>query len=222
MNRSSGTTSLRSRWLTSVAPLALALVATCQSPPSGDPAVSQTQPAQAETGPLRLAAPERWQRLNPDGPFLVSPRLSPDGRWVAASGRLGVGLYVVATDGSSGLQTLDVEYRGPRGWSDAPVALHFGHDEVHAWRRGGLEPGSGRRVWERPWDDDLGLCVRSDRRGSWYHHPREGTVAFEPEGASPELVVDFGAWGVVVSPTGRYAVWSTGTLREPRLWLYDV
>ncbi len=174
-----------------------------------------------DTGPLRLAAPADWVRLNLLHSHRVSPLPSPDGQWVAYSGLRGVGLYVARTDGSGAPRVVDRTYQGPRAWAPGATALHFGQETVLAWRPDRADLGAGRRLWDQPWDEDLGRVIRDGPTETWFHHPKRGTVSVERLGAPSETLVDRDAWGVALSPDGRWVAYSTGSLAEPALHLLD-
>lgn len=176
-------------------------------------------------GPLRLAPPHRWTRLNPAGPPLYTPRPSPDGRWLAASGRGGVGLHVVEIAGPGAVLAVDPARRGPWAWLGGRAALRFGADAGarREWRPGrSVTPaGAGADPWERPWDEERGELLWQGPAGAWHHHPKRGTVTFTAPGAAPRAVAEHGAWGAVADSGGRFVAWSTGTLAESRLYAHD-
>lgn len=190
-------------------------------------------------GPLRLAPQGRWQRLNPEGPALFSPRVSPNGGWVAAAGRGGVGLFVANLRSSAPLLLVDRDRRGPWGWSAAPLGLHFGGDlaPFRVWRPGSGTTGprggvvhpastaarglSPARPWDRAWDEELGEAFHQGASGTWWHHPRHGTVTWQAQGQAPQTVVGDDAWGARASHCGRWVAFSTGLLAESWLRVHD-
>lgn len=167
------------------------------------------------TGSLRTPL-----RLNPSGPYLVSPRPSPDGHWVAAAGRGGVGVYVVSAEGSGPVRRVDSSYRGPRAWSASPVALHFGHLSPVAWLPRSGRTEAGRAIWQSEWDETLGRFLARGAAGSVYHHPRLGTVTLVRRDGSTEVRGQGRAWGARVSPDAARVAWCTGTLGQPRLFVW--
>lgn len=161
-------------------------------------------------------------RLNPAGPYLVSPLPSPDGRWVSASGRLGVGLYLLRADGRGEPKVIEAGYRGPRAWTDSPVALNFGQNLVEAWVPGEDRRTDGRAPWERDWDEELGRHLGWTRFGEVYAHPKKGTVTLLAPTGERTVRGEFQAWGVRVAPEGARLAWCSGTLADPRLFVWDL
>ena len=190
---------------------ALALAATgCNG--AGDGPIPSSRASRPLVAPLRLSPP---------GIRLFSPRPSPDGRWVAVSGSLGRGLFVLPTDGTGRLVVVDEAYRGPTAWTEAS-ALVFGHERKKAFR-----PATGRTEetvasWHGPWDDRYGSLLAASTHGRLYHHPREGTVTWvDPEGRA-HVQGDEMAWGAVADPTGRMVAWCAGRLSRARLRVWDL
>ena len=161
-------------------------------------------------------------RLNPNGPYLVSPLPSPDGHWVAASGRLGVGLYLVPADGRGEPKLIEEGYRGPRAWTDAPLALNFGQDLVVAWIPGRSRRVEGRALWRKDWDEELGQRMGWTRFGEVFFHPKKGTVTLIDPTGERTVRGDFNAWGARLAPDGARLAWCSGTLADPRLFVWDL
>lgn len=194
------------------------------TPPTESSRVSELTRSHA-TGSVRLAPRSAWVRLNRAGPGLYSPRVSPDGRHVAAAGLGGQGLYVVEASARGRVTVVDASYRGPWAWSGGPSALHFGQSHemprAHVPARGTTSTDGARSPWVRPFDETLGELLFEGPFGRWYHHARLGTVTHEPVGGRPRSVAAEDAWGAVVSPEGRYAAYSKGLLSDSRFFVHD-
>lgn len=195
------------------------------TPPGCEPGQGRSgvdQQSAALTRPASLSSRARWQRLNPAGTFRVSPAWSPGGAWVAAAGRRGRGLFLLEARGA-GERAVDAEHRGSWHWrsGDPGEVLCIGAgDEADCLD---VETGEPRGVGSpEVWDDERGRRVWDDGSQQLFHHPRRGTITVVRNGRAPLLVVGGGAWGVRVSRTGRRIAYSTGTLVESELFVYDL
>ncbi len=161
-------------------------------------------------------------RINPKGPYLLSPLPGPEGQWLAASGRLGKGLVVISTDGRGSLLVLDESYRGPKAWTAKPAALNFGHELVEAWLPATRRRGVGHAVWHREWEEELGRLVGRTPFGEVFHHPKKGTVTLVSIDGEQKVRGGFEAWGVRLSPDGLRVAWCSGTLAAARLFVWEL
>lgn len=179
--------------------------------------------AAALGGWLRLTPSPRWIHVNPAGPMLYSPTISPDGRWIAASGIGGADLHVVSSDGSVGPLLVGPRYRGARTWSTDPVALHFGLDgpdraEPRRWHAGARDVEPDSQLRHKPIVAPYGQLEHEGAGASWYFDPLRGTITRVRRDRAAEVVVDDGgAWGLTVSPDGTAVAWCTGILADARV-----
>lgn len=159
-------------------------------------------------------------RLNPNGPFLVSPQASPDGKWIRAFGRKGMGLFVIPADGIGSPSVLDGKYRGPARWISDKVALVFGHDDIRQWVPGkGVSPG--QKPSDSPkWGEDFGRFLGRGPIGAFYHHPKLGTVTLVLADGGIKERGDGQAWGARLAPGKSLIAWCTGNLANPHLFVW--
>ncbi len=161
---------------------------------------------------------ETARRISRPGLRLYSPLPSPDGKWVAASGHLGRGLYVMPADGSGPPIPVARDYRGPKAWQAG--ALHFGHHRILAWHPDG-HTSPGRATWRELWDEDLGELLAGNELGSLFFHPKEGTLTWLTRDGRRVVRGQGLAWGAAAPPRGRFAAWSSGPFEEARLHVWE-
>jgi hypothetical protein len=170
-----------------------------------------------------LADRGEWRRLGSSGTFMTTPRWTPDGRGVVASGFHGVGLYYLAADGGAPV-TVDSSFRGlvtfdgdgrtlcldPAGESGIFQASIAGGPPLPA------DPSVGCRV---PGENPLRVLFdRGGKRVVW--DELYGTLTWQDAEAGT-TIESAGAWAVAVSPDGGSLAWCTGNLKMPSLFVYD-
>lgn len=206
--------------------LVVSLTAACAN--QGTPPVSRNErglTAAAAQG-IRLAPKSRWRRLNPQGPFLVSPKWNPRGDLLLASGGMGRGRYLLEPH-RAGVVVLDERFRGPSAWMDDgnTVCLEQGDNirtvDYDVPSRRFLE-GRSVRCRPRHWIDDLGRRIHHDVEKQVFHHPRYGTITVRDVNAQARTLEDRGAWGARVSPDGQRVAYCRGTLAKPELYVVDM
>ncbi|MBI5501378.1 MAG: PD40 domain-containing protein [Deltaproteobacteria bacterium] len=157
--------------------------------------------------------------------FLVTPRWSPDGRRLLASGRGGVGLWIV--DPASGTTRLaDPDCRGPAFWSHdgATVACPAG-DTTSGWLvhdlAGGIDRVTARPAFVPatiPAGDvpaDAEVLFEAEGRRVTYEEYRGRLEAWE--GEDHRVLAGEDAAGPRASPDGSRVAWWTGPLLDPTL-----
>lgn len=208
----------RLRWL------ALALASLAWSHPGRAGAEKQARPHPPAPG---LAA---VKTLAADTDvFLVSPRWSPRGDFLLASGYLGVGLYKIRLADLDKLEEIDPAIRAePHFAPDGrTVALHLpgGDDDFlevdleSGERRSVGRPAYAGRLPEAS-ESAFSRVVRDDGTRRILYDERLGVLAAAEGGHETRLAEK--AWSVLPSPDGRWIAYTTGSLEEPVLHVADL
>lgn len=207
--------------LSACAVLLAATVAGCEA---GDPAgTTGLRAATASSTPLALAPRSEWRKLNPDGPWLVSPRFTAGGEMLLISGLKGTGLYV--SDVAGELHLLDPTYRGPASIQPDGHSLCLPNraetGEVERALPLGLQLAPANSCYPARYDPELGDILHEGPAGRWIHHAMNGELWLETPRGEKVLVEHRGPWSIRVSPDGRRVAYSLGTLPGSRLYLWD-
>jgi Tol biopolymer transport system component len=167
-----------------------------------------------------------WIAPAADG-FRVSPRWSPDGRWLLVAGRGGVGLRLLDPDGR-GDRLLHAAAGAPFGW--LPDGRVFGTLPGVEPLRVAIDPA---RAVAEPAVASAGSSVPASAGsppGTAAEVLREAgflRVLFEPYrgrltvrfGDGERVLSEGGAWGARVSPDGARVVWCEGPLAAAELFV---
>lgn len=167
--------------------------------------------------------------------FLVTPRWSPDGEILLASGRFGVGLYRVPLNDAEELEAIDPTARvevsfAPDGRT---VALHFpaGDDDFveydletrnktktsrpsYAPRLHAPDPASTSRV-------KGGRVLQDDGQRRIVYERKLGEVSLL-QARREDVLIARQAWRVALSPDGRWLAYVTGSIEQPELRVSDL
>jgi hypothetical protein len=175
---------------------------------------------------IRLVPRSQWRRLNPHGPFLVSPKWNSRGDGLLAAGGMGRGRYLLEPH-RAGVVVLDERFRGPSAWVDDGKRVCLERDgntrtiDYDVPNRRFVE-GRNARCRPRNWVDDLGRVIHQDGAKQVFHHPRFGTIIVREGNAPTRMLEDRGAWGARISPDGRRVAYCLGTLSRPELYVVDM
>jgi hypothetical protein len=170
-----------------------------------------------------LPPPFQWRLLSVDLESIVTPRWSPDGRFLLVRGTRGVGLYAIAPADGALLYAED-GYRGD-------AAFTAGGDVCRGPALGArllrIDPATGQgRSTDGPCtvevrDEHLGALLHDGDDGAVYHDAYFGTITRVDLDGEQHQLENRGAWNVAVSPDGRRIAWCLGTLSEPALLIHD-
>jgi len=208
--------------------VALLLLAACEgggpARPTGTGAAGLRQDGAKDA---RLAPPGEWSRLNPGGPFLVSPAWLPGGQRAIAAGRKGIGLFSVDAKGTS-VESVAPGMRGALHRAGGGLCLLSGARhvtvEAAAGQQGGVRlletDASGCGLSPTP-SGTTGLVLFSGERGEIVHDLHTGDVLLR-RGGREEKVQEGDAWGVAVAPGGGRVAWCLGHLTDPVLMVHDM
>ena len=156
--------------------------------------------------------------------FLVTPRWSPDGSHVLASGSSGNGFFVL-NDKMDEVVAADPTFLGRASWGSAQticlteqsgvssmIPLEVVHDKIEHEARCDTDD----------WDEARsGRVLFRGAQHAIYHDGYRGLTWIEFGDGTQEIVEDNGAWDVEVSPDGRRVAYCLGHLRSPALFVYD-
>jgi hypothetical protein len=224
------------RWGRSrIAVLAACFAAVACDSPGGDPAEPGSARRQAARSP---EAPDPTTpglcdvRLVPGGSFLVTPRWSPAGDRLLASGRWGVGLFLV--DGATlSVVTLDPSARGDAVWTPDGLRVLQAAPGVDGALLERDLASPGERLVARPaflprperlagaaeGATAVVLHESGDLRVVYEEH-RGRLVVLRGDGETVLAAED--AWHARVSSDGRRVAWSVGHLAQAELFVADV
>jgi len=171
---------------------------------------------------LSLTPRTQWQPVNQDAAWLVSPRFAGNGSLLLLSGRAGRGLFVAGPGGA--LHVIDPTYRGPVSLDVAADTVCLPNRETAPSPRTlpkGLRVVGASACPQAPFDQKAGQVLHEGPSGRWIHHPLRGELHLQrPDGRL--VVVDDGVpWSIRVSPDGKRAAYSVGSLPHATLVLWD-
>jgi hypothetical protein len=179
----------------------------------------------SEGSPVTLSGQDEWKRMNPSGPFLISPRWLSGEAGIVAFGWKGRGLYRISPD-EGRLDILGLSLRPPLVRLDGESSFCLrstAGSEVFEYDAGSgsfkstsiagktCDFPSGKEDWDRIIFDGPDMKV--------IHDLYRGALKILI-GGTETTIEAFGSWGATVSPDESMIAYCTGPLGDARIFIY--